>query len=438
MAALPGARTDVEPGLTAALRSRPRLPAAREQAPRRFQLGERVLLELQVPISGPSLEAGLGYAVFQISEQAFARIQRDLLITVAFVVLIVFATALLLYPIILTLMRRISRYAEGLLDANLETLQVPGSAIAKKDSDTDARNYRITLYSVRLAEVAGLDVDVIRTLIKGAFLHDIGKIGIRDEILVKPGRLDADEFAVMKQHVDHGLEIVGKSRWLEDAAAVVGSHHEKFDGSGYPAGSRGASIPILARIFAIADVFDALASKRPYKEPLSFEEKMQILEQGRGRHCDPDLLDSFAQIAPDLHARLCGRDDPQLRAELEQTVSRYFRRQAEVMTGWRATRSPESAHDDRCSRIARLVPKACRGTRSRAQQKSCRTCYRGRRQSWADAAAASFDVRRAMNLVGPIDRRLSVAPMLDWINSRGFSFLISLLSLQPHQGVASS
>ena len=121
---------------------------------------------------------------------------------------------------------------------------------------------------------------MIRILIKGAFLHDVGKIGIRDNILLKPGRLDEEEFEEMKRHVNHGLDIISKSAWLNEASAVVGSHHEKYEGNGYPAGLKGEAIPVLARIFAIADVFDALTSHRPYKKPLSYEETIDILMKG--------------------------------------------------------------------------------------------------------------------------------------------------------------
>ena len=109
----------------------------------------------------------------------------------------------------------------------------------------------------------------MRALLKGAFLHDVGKLGIRDAILLKPGKLDAAEFGEMKRHVAHGLDIIERSSWLRDATAVVGHHHEKWDGSGYGTGSAARQIPLPARIFAVADVFDALTSRRPYKEPLS-------------------------------------------------------------------------------------------------------------------------------------------------------------------------
>jgi HD-GYP domain-containing protein (c-di-GMP phosphodiesterase class II) len=203
-------------------------------------------------------------------------------------------------------------------------MEVLGSAIAKRDSDTDAHNYRVTLYSLRLAEIVGLDGNQTRALIKGAFLHDVGKIGILDHILHKPDRLDADEFRAMQYHVNHGLDIVQRSRWLADAADVVGSHHEKYDGSGYPKHLSGEAIPMVARIFAIADVFDALTSRRPYKEPFSFEATMRILSDGRNQHFDPSLVEYFNTIARELYERYSGRDDDELRAEVRAFVKRHF------------------------------------------------------------------------------------------------------------------
>jgi HD-GYP domain-containing protein (c-di-GMP phosphodiesterase class II) len=152
----------------------------------------------------------------------------------------------------------------------------------------------------------------------------VGKIGIRDAILHKPARLDSEEFGVMQTHVGHGLDIVSRSAWLAHARDVVGAHHEKYDGSGYPGGLAGHAIPLEARVFAIADVFDALTSQRPYKTAFSFEDTMNILEEGRGSHFDPELLDRFAGIAPQLYAEYGGRDDPQLREELRSIVRRFF------------------------------------------------------------------------------------------------------------------
>lgn len=264
------------------------------------------------------------HGVYAVSAAAIADARRRSVRTMLAVIGIVFITAALLYPVIINLTRKLTTYSLGLLDSNLETLKVLGSAIAKRDSDTDAHNYRVTIYAVRLAEAVRLSDREIQGLLKGAFLHDVGKIGIRDDILLKPARLSEAEFEVMKTHVDHGLDIVARSAWLKNAIDVVGSHHEKVDGSGYPNGSKGTEIPITARIFAIADVFDALTSKRPYKEPLSFEESMAILEKGRGSHFDPSLLDAFAAIAERLYQEFSGREDDGLRRELKAITQRYF------------------------------------------------------------------------------------------------------------------
>jgi HD-GYP domain-containing protein (c-di-GMP phosphodiesterase class II) len=176
-----------------------------------------------------------------------------------------------------------------------------------------------------MGESAGLDAPAMRALLKGAFLHDVGKLGIRDSILLKPGKLDVAEFGEMKHHVPHGLDIIERSSWLRDAAGVVGHHHEKWDGSGYGTGLRGEEIPLSARIFAVADVFDALTSRRPYKEPLSFEEAMAILEKGRGSHFDPAVLDLFSRMARELHGRLAGEEGETPRAEVAALMDRWFR-----------------------------------------------------------------------------------------------------------------
>ncbi len=262
---------------------------------------------------------------FAVSDAALADMRADVMRTVAYVVAIVLITAAVIYPIIGGLLGRMSRLTVNLLDANLETMQVLGSAIAKRDSDTDAHNYRVTVYSVALAEAIGLPRDQIQSLIKGALLHDVGKLGIRDNVLLKPDKLDDDEFEVMKTHVDHGMDITARATWLADAQDVVGGHHEKYDGAGYPGGIVGENIPVNARIFAIADVFDALTSRRPYKEPLSFDATMKILLEGRGRHFDPALAETFADIAANLHAEYGGADDDRARRRLDSLTERYFR-----------------------------------------------------------------------------------------------------------------
>jgi HD-GYP domain-containing protein (c-di-GMP phosphodiesterase class II) len=263
--------------------------------------------------------------IYAVSSGVIAEIRSRIIKGILIGISVVIATVLLMYPIILNLLNRVSRLTVNLLDSNLETLQVLGSAIAKRDSDTDAHNYRVTIFSVRLAEAAGLDRQSIQKLIKGAFLHDVGKIGVRDNVLLKPGKLDDEEFEIMKTHVKHGLDIVSRSNWLHDAEDVVGFHHEKYDGKGgYDSGLAGEEIPINARIFAIADVFDALTSKRPYKEPFTYDESIEILREGRGTHFDPALVDMFVALAQPLYDLLSGKDDTVPREELGGIVDEYF------------------------------------------------------------------------------------------------------------------
>lgn len=268
--------------------------------------------------------------IFAVSPDALQAARRKIKWTVFSVIGIVLMTTILLYPTIVLLTRRLARMTIALLNSNLATIEVLGSAIAKRDSDTDSHNYRVTIYAIRLAEAIGLDSQAIQRLIKGAFLHDVGKIGIRDNILLKPGRLDKDEFEIMKTHVRHGLDIIKRSAWLKDAADVVGYHHEKYNGQGYYEGLTGEKIPILARIFAIADVFDALTSERPYKKPFSLEKTMLILDEDKGTHFDPELIDVFARMAPDLYKDVAGLEDEGLKEQMKSIMDKYYAEDAEI------------------------------------------------------------------------------------------------------------
>jgi HD-GYP domain-containing protein (c-di-GMP phosphodiesterase class II) len=306
-------------------RSLPRAAPAQGQEAGIITLGERLHVWVVVPLTdtvGPN--PAYAQAVFAPSESVLQAIRQKLQRSVLVSLLIVVATSALLYPVILQLVRKLTLFSRNLLDANLGTLSLLASAIAKRDSDTDVHNFRVTLYAARLAEALHLDNTAVQTLVKGAFVHDVGKIGVRDDILLKPGKLDEEEFAQMQVHVRHGLDIIGGSTWLADAAQVVGGHHERFDGSGYPEGLAGEAIPLAARIFAVADVFDALTSKRPYKEPLAYEATMDVLRQGRGSHFDPAVFDAFATIAKKLYHAYAGRDDQGLRDELQAVVARVF------------------------------------------------------------------------------------------------------------------
>lgn len=218
----------------------------------------------------------------------------------------------------------IEEAAVALRDANLGVLEVLGNAIAKRDHDTSDHNYRVTLYTIMIAETIGRPEDEMRSLIKGSFLHDVGKIGISDNILLKKGKLSEEEFEIMKHHVQHGADIIAGYPWLSDCVDVVFHHHEKYDGTGYMLGLKGVDIPVNARIFAVADVFDALTSSRPYKTVLSYEHTISIMREGRGSHFDPEIIDTLCGLGDDIYRKVYFADESSLRASLKEYVNRFF------------------------------------------------------------------------------------------------------------------
>jgi HD-GYP domain-containing protein (c-di-GMP phosphodiesterase class II) len=269
---------------------------------------------------------GTGYfeGIYQVDRKTMSDIKGRIASSLAQVAVVVLVTTVMLYPVIIALNKDLMRLTVNLSHANLGMLKVLGSAVAKRDSDTNIHNYRVTLYAVRLAETVGLGAAAVKSLIKGAFLHDVGKIGISDAILLKPGKLSPEEFEMMKTHPRHGADIIGGYAWLQDAMEVVTHHHEKFDGTGYPAGLKGEAIPLAARIFMIADVFDALTSRRPYKAPLPFKETMTILERESGVFHDPELLAVFRTQADALFREIGNTDDAVLDKMLDDHIRRYF------------------------------------------------------------------------------------------------------------------
>jgi HD-GYP domain-containing protein (c-di-GMP phosphodiesterase class II) len=240
----------------------------------------------------------------------------------------VLAAALLLYPLMSGLLGRTVALSSRLLDANLSLLRSLGNAIAKRDADTDAHNYRVTCYAVELAEALGVGKEAITELVLGAFLHDVGKIAIPDQILLKPGRLTNEEFQVMQTHTLQGIEIVAGNPWLAGAEKTIRHHHERFDGKGYPDGLSGDAIPLAARIFALVDVFDALTSVRPYKSAFSLEETLSIMKREAGQHFDPTIYAVFQRIAPVLYERGQSRDHARWSLELKAVLERYFKLKA--------------------------------------------------------------------------------------------------------------
>lgn len=177
-----------------------------------------------------------------------------------------------------------------------------GEAGHYNDTDTGAHIWRMAAYAGALAAASGWPVDLVERLELAAPLHDTGKIGIPDAILKAPRKLTAEEWEIMQQHAEIGFRILSKSnsKVFVMAAQIAHHHHEKWDGSGYPDGLAGDAIPEAARIVALADVFDALTMKRPYKEPWSIEDTLAEIRKGAGSHFEPRLVDLFEKILPQL------------------------------------------------------------------------------------------------------------------------------------------
>jgi putative two-component system response regulator len=179
--------------------------------------------------------------------------------------------------------------------ASLDTIHRLAQAAEYKDEGTGAHIKRIGQYSASVAHHLGLSDKEVESILYAAPMHDIGKIGIPDHILLKPGKLSWSEWKIMKQHTIIGAQILQGSdaEFIKVAKVIALTHHEKWDGTGYPRGLKRLYIPLPGRIVAVADVFDALTSERPYREPLSLEESFDTIEDGRRSHFDPDVVDAF-------------------------------------------------------------------------------------------------------------------------------------------------
>ncbi|HYH85689.1 MAG TPA: HD domain-containing phosphohydrolase, partial [Pyrinomonadaceae bacterium] len=181
-------------------------------------------------------------------------------------------------------------------DAYRTTLEALTAALETRDLETHGHSERVVNFSLRLGKEMGLDAEQLTSLEFGSLLHDIGKIGVPDAILRKPAALTDDEWVRMREHPLHGQKILRGIEFLEGASRVVAQHHEKWDGSGYPLGLKGEEIDLNARIFAIADAFDAITSDRVYRKGRSYEEAVAELEAFGGRQFDPKIVEAFRRI----------------------------------------------------------------------------------------------------------------------------------------------
>ncbi|MHC5059751.1 MAG: HD-GYP domain-containing protein [Planctomycetota bacterium] len=171
------------------------------------------------------------------------------------------------------------------------------AALDAREHDTQLHSLRVRAYAMRVGRELDLDRYQLHILEQASLLHDVGKIGTPDRILLKPGPLDDEEWDIMQQHPQTGRRLLMSVPFLKDAAEIVYCHHEKYDGSGYPSGLIGDRIPLLARIFAVIDVFDALTSDRPYRKKLNYEDAREIVHSQSGKHFDPEITDAFLRIS---------------------------------------------------------------------------------------------------------------------------------------------
>lgn len=202
------------------------------------------------------------------------------------------------------------RLFEQIQEGYLKTITTLAMLIDARDPYTRRHSENVTRYSVLIARELGLATGLVDLIKRAGLLHDIGKVAIRDDVLLKPGRLSPEEFEIIKSHAAKGEEIVRSLPFLKEVAGLVRSHHERFDGSGYPDGKKGEAIALGARILAVADSFDAMTTNRPYRNQLTLEQAVAEIRKNRGGQFDPAVADCFVS--------LIGRD-PGLMNQREQS-----------------------------------------------------------------------------------------------------------------------
>src|SRR5579862_9757551 len=195
------------------------------------------------------------------------------------------------------------------------TLEALGGALDLKDAETEGHSRRVTVFTIAIARAMGLSKDQIDVIARGAFLHDIGKMAIPDAILRKPGKLNPDEVAIMREHCYHGFQILKKIPFLTEAAEIVYTHQECFDGSGYPRQLKGNQIPLGARLFSVADTLDAMTCDRPYRKAQSLCAAREEIERFSGKQFDPAVVEIFLTMPKEIW--------PDLRKEIDSQVNRF-------------------------------------------------------------------------------------------------------------------
>lgn len=212
-----------------------------------------------------------------------------------------------------------------------ETLEALASAVDLRNDETAGHSRRVTLYALEIAKVMMCPREACRQLARGALLHDVGKIAIPDSILLKPGKLTPPEMGVMKTHVLAGHSLVSRIAFLAPAAQIVLTHHERFDGAGYPHGLAANEIPLGARIFAVVDALDAITSDRPYRRGRPFATAREVIAAEAAKQFDPEVVKAFFEIGEETWNK--ARHDADIALPLFEQLSLPLHHDAEDSTG---------------------------------------------------------------------------------------------------------
>ena len=224
--------------------------------------------------------------------------------------------------------RAIRAHQNELVRAYFGTLEAMILALDLRENETGYHSYRVTEYAVHLGKHANLTDEELSVMAKGALLHDIGKIGVPDSILLKPGKLTDEEWTLMKRHPELGYKLLKNIDFLEQSAVIVHTHHERYDGQGYPAGLIKDDIPLGSRIFSVADALDAMTSKRSYRDALPFEEAVRRISEASGSQFDPRVVDIFLQIPLD--------EWKMIRNRIASSGSDYLKQLVKTLNGYHA------------------------------------------------------------------------------------------------------
>jgi putative nucleotidyltransferase with HDIG domain len=211
----------------------------------------------------------------------------------------VLMTAAVIYALIRQHSTHLQAAAQRIEDAYDQTLLGWAAALDLRDRSTAQHTERVTLLTVALAQRMGTSGPELVRVRRGALLHDIGKMGVPDAILTKPGPLTDDEWAQMRQHPALAVSFLDGIEYLRDCLDIPACHHERWDGSGYPRGLAGPQIPLAARMFAVVDVYDAVTSQRPYREPMTTAQALELVREGSGSHFDPEVVEQFVRLVSD-------------------------------------------------------------------------------------------------------------------------------------------